>query len=195
MSLSQINKHKIILASESPRRKILLKKMGIKFRTIASDYDENFPYGMPAAEAVLFISRKKADTFLTENIAENEIIITADTLVSVNGEIMPKPNNFDEAFEILKKLSANMHNVYTGITLKNKYKTHSFLTVTSVWFRELTDEEISYYVSNYNPFDKAGAYGIQEWLGYVGIKRIEGSFYNVVGLPTCTLYAELLKFI
>lgn len=187
--------YKITLASMSPRRRQLLAEMGIQFHTCSTDVDETFPKDKQPWEVALYLSKKKSLAFDDIEIAKNEIIITADTLVSLNGSIIPKPNNSDEAIQYLKLLSGNMHYVFTGVTLRSKMRSVSFLSETKVWFRKLLEKEITDYVSGYKPYDKAGAYGIQEWIGYIGIERIEGSFYNVMGLPTVMLYSKLTEFI
>jgi septum formation protein len=142
----------------------------------------------------MFLSRKKAEVFNQEKMQNNEIIITADTIVAIRNKIIPKPDSHDEAVQFLTLLSGKMHSVYTGVTLKSKNKSGSFLSESKVWFRHLTEDEIEYYVANFKPYDKAGAYGIQEWIGYIGIERIEGSFFNIMGLPTSMLYTELIRF-
>ncbi len=186
---------RIILASNSPRRRQLLSGMGIPFEAMVTVVDESYPEHLSPSEVVIYLSMKKSEHFLPPDMNDNEIIITADTLVSLNGIIIPKPDNEDQACEFLKMLSGNMHHVFTGVTLKSKTKIHSFLSESKVWFRPLNEEDICRYVGQFKPLDKAGAYGIQDWIGYIGIERIEGSFYNVMGLPTAQLYAELKKFI
>jgi len=186
--------YNIILASLSPRRRHLLSEMGIKFEACVSHVNETYPETMPADEVALFLSRKKSEFFNQNDMASNDIVITADTLVSLHGEIIPKPIDEAQACEFLRQLSGNMHLVYTGVTLKSKNRLHSFLSESKVWFRTLSEEDICTYVKKYKPLDKAGAYGIQEWIGYVGIERIEGSFFNVMGLPTSMLYEELKEF-
>jgi septum formation protein len=189
------DKYNIILASLSPRRRHLLAEMGISFEARVSDSEETYPETMSADEVAIFLSKKKSDFFSQDKMADNDIIITADTLVSLHGKIIPKPADEAEACEFLRLLSGNMHLVYTGVTIKDKTRTHSFLSESKVWFRKLSEDDICRYVKTFKPLDKAGAYGIQEWIGYVGIERIEGSFFNVMGLPTAQLYAELKKFI
>lgn len=186
---------RIILASLSPRRRQLLTGMGIQYEAMVTDVDESYPESLSPSEVALYLSKKKSEHFHSLNMKDNEIIITADTLVSLNGTIIPKPDNEDQACRFLTMLSGNMHQVFTGVTLKSKSRIHSFLSESKVWFRPLNEEDICKYVSEFKPLDKAGAYGIQDWIGYIGIERIEGSFYNVMGLPTAQLYAELKKFI
>jgi septum formation protein len=195
MSLELFSQYRIILASASPRRKQLLKEMGIQFETCPTQANESYPMGMKPSEVAIFLSKRKAEHIDKPEFTKEDIIITADTVVSLDGQILSKPEDHDQAISFLKILSGKMHYVYTGVTLKNSEKSHSFLSESKVWFRELSDDEIAHYVTHFQPFDKAGAYGIQEWIGYIGIVRIDGSFFNVMGLPTSMLYSELLKFI
>jgi septum formation protein len=196
MMLSELlTSYRVILASASPRRHFLLSEMGIQFEIVVTDVSEEFDEQMPPPEVAMFLSKKKADFFLQKKISNNDIIITVDTLVSLNGEIISKPETLSEAVLFLNKLSGNMHYVYSGVTLMTKEKSHTFLSETKVYFRTLSNIEIEYYVSLFKPLDKAGGYGIQEWIGYVGIERIEGSFFNVMGLPTTALYKELSAFL
>jgi len=195
MSRELINSYSYKLASLSPRRRHLLKEMNIEFEACSTDVDESYPEQLQPWEVALFLSKKKSDFFESHHIGDKEIIITADTLVSLEGNIIPKPEDLKQAIQFLHFLSGKMHIVFTGVTLKSKTNSRTFLSESRVWFRELTSEEIEFYISHFNPIDKAGAYGIQEWIGYVGIERIEGSFYNVMGLPTSRLYTELLDFI
>ncbi len=187
--------YSITLASLSPRRRQLLSEMGIEFIAVSTDVDETYPTDLFPGDVALYLSEKKSQFFRREDMNSNDIIITADTVVSIEGNIIPKPDNAHEAINYLKRLSGNMHSVFTGVTLKSKIQMYSFLSESKVWFRVLSNEEISMYVSQCKPFDKAGAYGIQEWIGYIGIEKIEGSFYNIMGLPTSRLYSELKKFI
>jgi septum formation protein len=192
--LEQLKDRHIILASHSPRRRFLLKQLGIDFTETSADVDETIPVGMTPEESAIYIAEKKAGCFRHLLDDPANIIITADTLVIVNGKILGKPDGFAGASEMLKTLSGNMHQVVTGICLWSKHKKRSFTSLTNVYFKALTDEEISYYLEHYEPYDKAGAYGIQEWIGYIGITRIEGSYYNVMGLPIQRLYEELRQF-
>jgi len=194
MNINQLKKYKIILASQSPRRSTLLEQTGIEFEVRKIDVEESYPSHLHPGETALFLSRKKAEVFNQEKMQNNEIIITADTIVAIRNKIIPKPDSHDEAVRFLTLLSGKMHSVYTGVTLKSKNKSGSFLSESKVWFRHLTEDEIEYYVANFKPYDKAGAYGIQEWIGYIGIERIEGSFFNIMGLPTSMLYTELIRF-
>jgi septum formation protein len=188
------NEFQITLASQSPRRKELLQAMNIRFDTCETHVDESYPDDLDIEEIAPFLSKKKSDFFAVQNILPKQIIITADTIVSLNNKVIPKPENIEEAALFLQELSDNMHHVYTGVTLKSIAQTHTFFAKTKVWFKELTTKEIEYYISNYSPLDKAGAYGIQEWIGYIGIEKIEGSYFNVMGLPTCMLYYKLQDF-
>jgi septum formation protein len=194
MNFQQLKSFKIVLASQSPRRRQLLEQTGIEFEVCSIDVDESYPPHLHPGETALYLSRKKAKVFNHQKIRENEIMITADTIVAIRNKIIPKPVSHEEAIQFLTLLSGKMHSVYTGVTLKSRHKLHSFLSESKVWFRHLSEEEIVYYVTNFKPFDKAGAYGIQEWIGYIGIERIEGSFFNIMGLPTSMLYTELIRF-
>ena len=193
-TLENLVKYKIVLASKSPRRKQLLENLGVKFIIISKNVEEFYPLDMNPSETALFLSELKANAFPDSEIDYDTLIITADTIVSLNGKIMGKPKDKHEAKEILKELSGKNHEVITGVTLKSKTKFRSFAVKTKVHFKNLNKEEIDFYVNDYKPMDKAGAYGIQEWIGFIGIDKIEGSFYNVMGLPTQKLYEELLKF-
>ncbi len=191
--LENLKKYKIILASASPRRKELLADLGLEFRTRPTNTEELYPEALGMTAIPVFLSELKADT-LSKEMADDELIITADTIVWKAGKVLGKPSDKAEAVEILKKLSGNQHQVITGVTIVTKNKKRSFHAVTEVCFAELTEDEINYYVDKYNPVDKAGAYGIQEWIGYIGVSKIEGSFYNVMGLPLHKLYNELKHF-
>ena len=193
--LIKLTGRKLILASASPRRKQLLEGLDIPFSieyndNISEDYHQEMePHNVP-----LHLSELKSNGFLRE-LDNSEILITADTLVFCNGEILGKPANKANAVEILHKLSGNMHEVITGVTLRSNTLKKSFTSTTKVYFRPLSIDEIVYYIDNYSPYDKAGAYGAQEWIGYIAIERIEGSFFNVMGLPVQRLYQELSSFI
>jgi septum formation protein len=186
----ELNK-KIILASKSPRRQELLRLMDIEFRVVLKDVDESYPPGLKPEEIAVYIAEKKAKAF--DETVTDEVVLTADTIVCVNGQILGKPENAAHAVEMLQLLSGRMHQVITGVCLLYKGHYHSFYDVSDVYFGELTDEEISSYVNKYQPFDKAGSYGIQERIGLIGIEGINGSYTNVVGLPTEKLYRELMK--
>lgn len=156
--------------------------------------DESYPATLPAAEVAAFLSALKSNAY-PEALSDEDILITADTTVVVDDRVLGKPADREEAYEMLRAMSGRGHRVYTGVTLRSKSQVQTFSVESEVYFREMDDEEIFYYIDNYRPYDKAGAYGIQEWIGYVAIERIEGSFYNVMGLPIQRLYKELLAFI
>ena len=181
----------IILASKSPRRQELLRLMDIDFRVALKDVDESYPEGLQFEEVALYIAEKKAKAF--DGNVSDEIVLTADTIVCIDKLILGKPEDLNGAIKMLQQLSGKMHRVITGVCLLHQHQFHSFYDVSEVYFRELTDEEITSYVNRYQPLDKAGSYGIQERIGLIGIKRINGSYTNVVGLPTEKLYQELLK--
>ena len=182
---------RIVLASNSPRRKELLSGLGLEYevRTL-SGIDESYPEGLPMEEIPQYISRKKAAAY---TLGEDELLITADTIVWINGEVLGKPADEAEARQMLRKLSGKTHQVVTGVTLTTSLLHHSFSSVSQVTFAKLSDDEIDYYVTHYRPLDKAGAYGIQEWIGYIGVTSIEGSYFNVMGLPVQRLYTEMKK--
>lgn len=188
-----IKKYNIILASKSPRRQQLMKEMGFTFTVKDVDVDEHYPAHLSMSEIPVYIAEQKAKPF-EGHIKNNDLVITADTIVYLNGEVLGKPRNEQHAKQILLKLSGQKHQVITGVCLKNIQKQKSFFSLTDVFFKELTKQEIDYYIKEFRPFDKAGAYGIQEWIGYIGIKRIEGSFFNVMGLPIQKLYEEIQLF-
>ena len=177
--------YKVILASNSPRR------IDFEVRTL-SDIDESYPNALRGEDIPMFISGKKAEAY-KQGMADDEMIITADTIVYDNGQVLGKPKNRGEAVQMLKELSGHAHEVITGVSIVTKKKTVQFASTSKVTFAALTDEEIAYYVDTYKPYDKAGAYGIQEWIGYVAVTRIEGSYFNVMGLPIQKLYSELKK--
>lgn len=191
----KLSGYRIILASQSPRRKSLLEGLDINFEVIVRpDIEEDYPEQMDLKEVPAFLALHKSENYL--DLLDNKtIVITADTVVILNDKILGKPFDEADAKRIIAQLSGNMHEVATGVCIRSKNKIKEFTAVSKVWFRKLIEEEIDYYVSNYKPMDKAGAYGIQEWIGYAGIERIEGSFYNVMGLPIQTLYCELSKFV
>lgn len=192
--LDNLKNYKIVLASNSPRRKELLQRLGVPFkvRTLFG-IDEHYPETLRGEDIVRYISRVKAQAY-RPSMAPDELLITADTIVCLGGQVMGKPKDAEAARDMLRQLSGQTHQVITGVTIVTQKRTEDFAVTTQVTFAELSDEEIAYYVDNYIPFDKAGAYGIQEWIGYVGIKGIEGSYYNVMGLPVNRLYRELLEF-
>ncbi|MGM9840697.1 MAG: Maf-like protein [Candidatus Limisoma sp.] len=189
--LSNLNDFEIILASGSPRRRELLGGLGIDFRVARlNDVDESYPSDLPANEVAEYLSKKKADAY-RKSLTDRQLIITADTVVITDGEILGKPIDAADAKRMLKALSGAVHQVVTGVTVMTTAKTVSFSATTNVRFAPLSDEEIDYYISHYRPFDKAGAYGIQEWIGYIAVEGIEGSYFNVMGLPIQKLYTVL----
>ena len=184
----------LLLASKSPRRRELIKMLDIPFRTVElKDIEEIYSSDLPKEKVPEFLSRLKAEAYFSE-LKEGDILITADTVVLLDDEIIGKPGDAEEAKEMLSKLSGKIHRVVTGVTITSTKKSVTFSSITEVTFSSLTSDEIEYYVSTYNPLDKAGAYGIQEWIGAVGISGIRGSYYNVMGLPVNRLYKELLLF-
>jgi len=187
-----LNKYNIILGSQSPRRKELLQKIGLKFVIKVSEVEEEFKNYKNIENAAKSMALLKANSF--KNLKKNDLLICADTLVSINNKILGKPETEEESKEMLKMLSKKEHTVTTGVVLKSIKKKKVFCDSTNVIFKELSGKEINYYIKKYKPFDKAGSYAIQEWIGIIGIKRIEGSFFNVMGLPTEKLYSELIKF-
>jgi septum formation protein len=183
------------LASQSPRRRELIAGSGIPF-TLTEKYEceEHYPATLPAEEVPAYLSRLKSESYPTP-LQPNDILLTADTVVILEGEVLGKPKDREDALRMVARLAGNRHTVVTGVTLRTATRIETFSAESDVWFRPLSEEEIAYYVDTYRPFDKAGSYGIQEWIGYVGIERIDGSFYNVMGLPIQRLYVELEKFI
>lgn len=186
-------KYELILASKSPRRQQLLADLGLKFTVQLMDVPEDFPEGLGMTEVPVYLAELKAEAF-RPLLKDNQLVITADTIVWLDGQVMNKPVDYADGFRMLKELSGRKHQVLTGVCLLSTQKKVSFYALTDVWFKELSDEEIHYYLENYRPFDKAGAYGIQEWIGYIGIYHIEGSFFNVMGLPIQSLYEHLKAF-
>lgn len=189
-----VGNYRVILASNSPRRQDLLRGLGIPFevRTL-SGIDESYPSSLRGEEIPLFISGKKAEAY-KPTMADDEMIITADTIVYDNGRVLGKPKDRGEAVQMLRKLSGHAHEVITGVSIVTKAKTVQFASTSKVYFAELDSNEIAYYVDTYKPFDKAGSYGVQEWIGFVAVTRIEGSYFNVMGLPIQRLYTELKKY-
>lgn len=189
-----LKEYKILLASKSPRRRELLSQLRIPFNVISlGGIDESYPASMPADDIPLYLANVKADAYL-KTIHDNEMLITADTLVISEDRVLGKPAGHDEAVEMLRELSGKTHKVITGVCISTHVRRTSFSVITEVSFAELSDEAIEYYVENFLPYDKAGAYGIQEWIGCVAVKSINGSFYNVMGLPVHQLYKELMNF-
>lgn len=183
----------LILASQSPRRSQLLREAGFKFTVKAFDIDESFPAEMPVEEVAPWLAQRKAQA-AAGLIRDREIILAADSVVILDGVIYNKPAGYNEAFQMIRLLSGKQHTVITGVCLLAKEKEKTFSGVTKVWFAELSDEEIDYYICSCRPFDKAGAYGVQEWIGHCKITRIEGTFPNVMGLPVDLIYAALQEF-
>ena len=180
----------LLLASNSPRRKELLTQLGYQFDIVKIDVDESYPSDLKPHEIAEYVSAKKAKAF---DVNENEILLTSDTIVALDQKILLKPKDENEAFEMIKSLSGKVHQVYTAFTIKTVDSEISKTSKTDVEFSEISDEEINFYIKNYKPFDKAGSYGIQEWLGMTKIKNISGSFYSVMGLPVDLVYEELKK--
>ena len=182
-----------ILASKSPRRRELLKMLGIDFQVKIKEVEEIFPDGLSKEEIPVYLVKLKAKPFL-EELGDNDMLITADTIVWFNGRVLEKPKNHDEAVTMLEMLSGNEHQVISGVCLTTTKKQTAFYALSNVRFKTLSRAEIEYYITHFKPYDKAGAYGIQEWLGAIGITHIEGSFYNVMGLPIQRLYEEIQGF-
>lgn len=192
--LDNLQKYNVILASNSPRRRALLSELGVEFsdKTLG-EIDETYPDTLKGKDVALFIANKKAQAY-HDVMADNDLIITADTIVCIDDEILGKPRDVDEARNMLKRLSGNEHTVVTAVAIATKEKFETFAVSTSVRFDNLTDEIIDHYVKHFKPFDKAGSYGIQEWIGYVGVTEIKGSFFNVIGLPVQRLFKALQNF-
>lgn len=189
-----LKKYKIVLVSASPRRKELLQNLGLTFkvRTLFG-IDEQYPDTLRGEDIPRFISRKKAEAYRS-SMADDELLIAADTVVCLDGRTLGKPHDAQEAKGMLHKLSGRFHQVITGVTVMTKDRMENFAVTSQVKFADLTDEEVDYYVDNYLPFDKAGAYGIQEWIGMVAVEELRGSYFNVMGLPVQRLYKVLKKF-
>ena len=189
--LPNLKQYKIVLCSNSPRRKELLKGLGLNFQTrIIDGIDESYDKSLPGEDIAKMISEKKAESYKA-TMSSDELIITADTIVYVDGEVLGKPQNKIDAARMLKMISGKCHDVITGVCLLTSNKRISFSVKTKVSFAQITDDEILFYIENYKPYDKAGAYGIQEWIGYIGVDSIQGSYFNVMGLPVQRLYSEL----
>lgn len=189
-----LNDYHIILASNSPRRRELLSGLDLKYEVrVLPDIAESYPADLPALQTAEYIAREKAEAYRSL-MKPDELIITADTVVILNGEVMGKPHDEADACRMLHKLSGQTHQVVTGVCLTTTTRQRAFSVTTGVTFKQLTDDEISYYIEHYHPLDKAGAYGIQEWIGYIGVTGIQGSYFNVMGLPVQRIYVELLDF-
>ena len=185
--------YSIILGSGSPRRQELLRSLGFEFKYKAINADESFAENLKAEEIPIYLAEKKAKAY-SEKLGENELLITADTIVWCENKVLNKPDDFEEGKKMLNTLSAKMHQVFTAVCLKSAKKQIVFYDESKVYFKKLSNDEIEYYLTNYSPYDKAGGYGVQDWIGYIAIDKIEGSFYNVMGLPVKKLYDELIKF-
>ena len=191
MLQEKLKNYNIILASKSPRRQQFFKDLDIDFTIKLKEVEEVYPQELKGIEITDYLANLKAEAFT--DLKDNDILITSDTIVWLENKALGKPKDHNEAFTMLKNLSGKKHEVITSISIKNKNFQKIVNDSTTVTFKELSDEEINYYINNYKPFDKAGAYGIQEWIGYIGIKNIKGSYFNVVGLPVYKLYKELMN--
>lgn len=191
MLQEKLKKYTVILASGSPRRQQFLKDLGIDFTIQLKEVEEIYPKGLKGSDITDYLADLKSKPFT--NLSEKDILITSDTIVWLENSALGKPKNAEEAFKMLKSLSGKAHQVITSVSIKSKHFQKIVNDVTTVSFKHLSDEEITYYIKNYKPFDKAGAYGIQEWIGFIGISAIKGSYFNVVGLPVLKLYNELMK--
>lgn len=195
-SIEQLMKefpYQLILGSASPRRQELLKSLGFDFMNKPVNADESYSSDLVAQEIPIYLAEKKSLAY-PEPLQDNELLITADTIVWCEGKALNKPANFLEGTKMLESLSGRMHEVFTGVCLRSATKHTVFYDASKVYFKKLKPEEIEYYLVNYSPYDKAGGYGVQDWIGYTGIDKIEGSFYNVMGLPVKQLFEELIKF-
>lgn len=191
--LENIQHYKIVLASNSPRRQELLSGLNLGYTIrVLPGIDESYPDYLKGEEIPMYISRKKADAY-RNTMGEDELIITADTVVYIHGKVLGKPKSLEEAQEMLRELSGDTHQVITGVCLTTREIQRTFSAMTQVTFDTLTEDEIEFYVKTYQPLDKAGAYGVQEWIGFVGVSKLEGSYFNVMGLPVQRLYQELKK--
>lgn len=182
----------LLLASKSPRRRQLLSELQLPLTFVDIDIDEHLPHPVAPAQTAEAIARLKAEAF-QQPLASGQVLVTADTMVVLNEQVLGKPHHRQEALDMLRALSGRTHQVYTGVCLRSSTRRHSFTECTQVVFRPLDEHDISFYIDHYQPYDKAGAYGIQEWIGMVGIERIEGCYYNVMGLPLARLYKELQR--
>ncbi|MCR4603963.1 MAG: Maf-like protein [Prevotella sp.] len=192
--LENLKKYHIILASNSPRRRELLSGLGLEFEVkVLPDIAESYPASLPVGEIAEYIAREKAEAYRTL-MKHDDLVITADTIVIVDGEVLGKPHDADDARRMLCKLSGKTHQVTTGVCLTTLSQQRHFSVTTDVTFRQLSMEEIDHYIDCYHPFDKAGAYGIQEWIGYVGVTSLNGSYFNVMGLPVQRIYVEMVAF-
>lgn len=192
MLLEKFKNKRLILASGSLRRQELFKELGVKFKIQVKKIEENYPSNLKEQDITNYLAELKANAFDNE-LLENDIVITADTIVWYKNKALEKPKNKQDAIKMLKELSGTSHKVISSVCIKSINFQKTFFDVTKVYFKQLTDTEINYYVENYHPFDKAGAYGIQEWIGFIGVTKIEGSYFNVMGLPVHKIYEELSK--
>lgn len=191
--LDNLEKYKVILASESPRRRELMAGLGVNYEVrILPDVDESYPDTLQGEEIPLYIAKEKADAYIPM-MQPDELIITADTIVWLDGEVLGKPRDREDALQMLRTMSGRTHEVFTGVCITTTDWQRSFTAQTEVRFATLSEDEIIYYVDNFKPMDKAGAYGVQEWIGFIGVENISGSYYNIMGLPVQKLYRELLK--
>lgn len=189
----KLKKYTIILASGSPRRQQFLKDLNLDFTVQTKDVDEIYPKYLHGSEITNYLAELKAAAFEGE-LAENDLLITADTIVRFHGKVLGKPKDADDAKQMLHELSGQVHEVITSISLTSVKKQKTFSDTTLVYFKDLSDEEIDFYIENYKPFDKAGAYGIQEWLGFIAVEKLQGSYFNVMGFPVHKFYKEIIDF-
>ncbi|MCF6279610.1 MAG: Maf family nucleotide pyrophosphatase [Flavobacteriaceae bacterium] len=192
MLSNKLKKYNLILASKSPRRQQFLKDLDLDFTIELREIEEIYPKRLKGSEITDFLAELKASPF--KNLKENDILITSDTIVWLNDKAIGKPKDKNDAFKVFKRLSGKKHQVITSICIKTTSEIKIINDITDVYFKELSDEEINFYIDNFHPYDKAGGYGIQDWIGYIGVEKIEGSFFNVMGLPVHKLYTELSKF-
>lgn len=191
--LDNLEKYKVILASGSPRRRELMAGLGVNYEVrILPDVDESYPHTLQGEEIPLYIAKEKADAYIPM-MQPDELIITADTIVWLEGKVLGKPRDREDALQMLRTMSGRTHEVFTGVCITTTDWQRSFTAQTEVRFATLSEDEIIYYVDNFKPMDKAGAYGVQEWIGFIGVENISGSYYNIMGLPVQKLYRELLK--
>ena len=193
MLSEKLKNYNIILASGSPRRHHFFKEMGIDFTIEVKEIEEIYPDHLKGTEITDYLSKLKASAFT--NLADKDIVITSDTIVWQNDKAVEKPKDYDDAFSMLQSFSGGMHEVYTSVSFTGKNFQKTINDITKVWFNPLTADEINYYLKTYQPYDKAGSYGIQEWIGYIGVRKIEGSYFNVMGLPTHKVYKTLLDIV
>ncbi len=195
MNQEILRHYNLLLGSKSPRRQALLKSLGLNYSLVDIEVDEVYPSHLQGADIARYLCELKADAFDNSLLAEDSILVTADTIVWLDGKYIGKPSGKEEAIAMLNQLSGKQHSVYSGICLKSSTRKLVFHAHTLVNFRELAADEIEYYVTHHKPYDKAGSYGIQDWIGYIGISGIEGCYYNVMGFPVQMFYEELTKFI